>query len=1190
MAINNSDIRLMKSERMTDYSDGGGQMTGDALPDNEVNAVWDDVDRVSQVNGAVDIRKLYGAVRSDNTDKFQNSHFIVAQDSDAENVNTLLVSTGSHYDVRSDAQAAIEQYVVTSTRSPLQPVGTQRKGQKSIVMYSEVPSVAPQIGEVLVLKHDADNVEQAVKINDVTRRNQQYTYVDDGKYQTFSATEYTLELTQVLVHEFPGEEPRPGADHPTELFRTQNSDSARFYGTKPLAAAIAAGSRRLSVNGVFSPIVPVGVSETPILDQAPGLVSRVVQPCGDEVTLAAAGVSGRVTLTLPSAFVPGSLRLVSNGAEYRDRGNTLQLMSGAGFLTDASVEATAGRIVMNVSSSRNVMVYFLPGAPVELVPYTDAIDIQQGNRQLTYTAQLAPVPMPGSLRIDYQYQGKWNSIRDDGTGALIGEGASGNVNKTTGSLAFSLPVLPDEGSKILLGWACSPYRVNVENTPNKKAALVFQLPTDPAADSLKVLWSRGSNNYSVTLNGQDELTGHGAGRLNGKEVLLSPQSLPDGPITIEYNKLNQTHNQHTQLIPEITGQNVLINLGVNNIVARSVYFSLHVERIVKTTVNGVVSESRIKSMFAFRGLADGSLYFKDPRNILSRNIVGAIDAAAGTISIDGAALKYVVRDVVFPQTNTVLGGAEFLDVTRDYTVAAQTVIVNYSAAPGSAESAKTTITLPLSDVEVQLPVSDDLVVPGALLCKVSNGLISDRGDGTLVRNWNLQTGAGELVGEINYQNSEAFLRYEAIRSYISNLNFETVALATGIGAATAVKRVVFRTDSYPLRPSGLQFLARRVTDTALLRATSDSDGSISGTFDTNDKLDELPQPSGFEKYNIPIRPMASSSGGASGQAVYDSGLVDISFTQPVVLSSLTYNAVAFKSVPLDPSVLGLDPVKLPSNGQVPIFRPGNTVVIHNTESVQVPTPQAGAEIDCGRANLAGAYIIGANKKRLAANQYSVDKKAGKVTLSNPFSAEDSEGASLTMPLSVEHRIESMAVLGEVNIDGSIELLTAVGHDFPKENSFVSSAVLTGDLQARVWSLFSQKLEQGGFHDTRQGEDSTAKFDDLNYPILISNQSAVKERWKILFLSPTEFQLIGEELGVVGTGTTINDFAPVNPKTNGPYFTIKKDGWGDGWIGSNIVRFNTEAAAAPVWAVRTVLPSSDPVQDGVISIEFRGDSD
>ncbi|MFO7073861.1 hypothetical protein P3E18_26850, partial [Pseudomonas aeruginosa] len=86
------------------------------------------------------------------------------------------------------------------------------------------------------------------------------------------------------------------------------------------------------------------------------------------------------------------------------------------------------------------------------------------------------------------------------------------------------------------------------------------------------------------------------------------------------------------------------------------------------------------------------------------------------------------------------------------------------------------------------------------------------------------------------------------------------------------------------------------------------------------------------------------------------------------------------------------------------------------------------------------------------------------------------------------------------------------------------------------------------------------------PPLIANRGAIDAKWALVFNSSTSFSVVEEKLGVIANGTTTTDTAPINPETNTPYFTIRKEGWGSGWAAGNAVRFNTDSCLGPMWIV------------------------
>lgn len=1178
MAISAEDVVILKSERQTDETDGGGQMTGTVIPNGQINNLWDDISRPLMAIGGVSMRKLFLAVRSANADKGLGSHFIILKDSSAANVSTLLFSTGDHYDQRLSAQNAVEQYVVMSTRSSLRPVGTQRQGQVAITVYSEDVDDAPEVGEVLILVQG--NKQQAVKINRVGVRRVSYTYINNSSYAKFTAYEMTLTITQPLQYEFEGADPSPLATRLTDIYNAQTNAGARYYGIKPLAAAALSGSRSVQVESIFSPVIPAATTEQAVLDQKPGLLASAVQQSGVSRVLSLGTHSGTAMLTLPNGWVPGSLQLTIGGSLYTDDGSALKLASGIERLSAAAVvDARRGTLQLPLLSSQAISATFLPGVTVELMPYTDSVTVTAGNRQLTYTEQLAPVPMPGSVRIEFSYLGRWFTITDNGTGKLSGSAASGTINYTTGSLSFTLPGEPDLGTDILYTWAQSPYRT-LPAAVDLDAWVAVDLPAQPVAGTAVITWSRNSSQYTATANASNVLAGHASGYIRGTRIYMRPTAMPTSAITVSFSRHIAGVQLATMSVAEQTGGSLSINLGTS-VRQGSVSFSLQASVDVNTTINGVVTTTRVKR--TYRMVCDGL-----NRVMHSRQQVGSIDTNTGVITLDASSLRTDVSE--FVQTDSsALGGGQYLTTTKTVRIETQSLAVSYYASTTATPVVETHTqaladTLITADLDATQPF-----IPGSIVVALGGLELVDRGDGYLYRSFNAVTAAGLQTGQIDYPSGSISIPLLPLVSTVPNIEGQLLCAASGIGVAAAVSKLVFRTSASPLRPSGLQFMARRAADAALLRAESANDGTINGSFDAADTLTSLPQGSSLSSYSLPIVPVAMTAGSASGTVDYVNGVVRLTFSQPVILSTLTYNAVSYTTIPLDPDVLGLNPVKLPTNGYVPVFQSGYLAVVHNTQRITLAAPIAGQVLECGRPSLAVVTIKDAADTDLDPAMFVVDRVTGVVTLADPFTAQDAEGNSLTLPLTLSHRVEDVVSLGVVGVDGTLQLLTELTHDYPAETSFVSAAVYFGTLQARIKNMHDRQTDDGGFDDTT-GTPATASFDSVNWPILIDNRSAVKERWKIKFTSSTGFQCIGEQRGVIGTGSINADFAPLNPFTGEPYFTIKTSGWGAGWVASNVLRFDTDPAAAPVWAIRTVLPSSGVAPEDATIFEGRVEAD
>ena len=77
----------------------------------------------------------------------------------------------------------------------------------------------------------------------------------------------------------------------------------------------------------------------------------------------------------------------------------------------------------------------------------------------------------------------------------------------------------------------------------------------------------------------------------------------------------------------------------------------------------------------------------------------------------------------------------------------------------------------------------------------------------------------------------------------------------------------------------------------------------------------------------------------------------------------------------------------------------------------------------------------------------------------------------------------------------------------------------------------------------------------------------------MFTGDSQYELYGEQLGLVAKGDILSDLAPTNPATGKPYFTLNRLSFGGGWAARNCVRFNTYGTPSPVWILRAVQPSA-----------------
>lgn len=506
----------------------------------------------------------------------------------------------------------------------------------------------------------------------------------------------------------------------------------------------------------------------------------------------------------------------------------------------------------------------------------------------------------------------------------------------------------------------------------------------------------------------------------------------------------------------------------------------------------------------------------------------------------------------------------------------------YSA---GASSTRKTFTLAF---EPEFPLVEGVsapVVPGSVVLKTKTTpppysagetIMGDNGMGVLRE---LDTSGGASAtwvsrGTISY--ASGTVKLTNWRQYIgSKASRASVTTTIGENVSSAY---AFRTAAAPIAPSSLS-IQYAAAGGGTATVTSDSSGAISaagviGTIDYETGLVRL----AFGEF--------VTAAGNESEPWYQSDLIradgKIFKPQPIQASSIRYTAVAYSYLPLDADLIGVDPVRLPTDGKVPIFRAGSMAVVGNTQTVPAFVPSNGQIIDCGRVRLSRAVVRDSTGKALYTG-YTVDLEAGKLTFTDV--------SGMSTPVTVEHRVEDMAVISDAQISGDLTFTRRITHAYPIAGSYVSSALEYGDRYAHVSVTFDQATWDGiTWSDSASGSVATGTYNTTLSPIVVTNAGATTERWALRFRSTTTFDVIGEHVGVIATGDINTDCAPINPATSQPYMTIKALGWGAGWAAGNILRINTKGALCPAWIVRTTQPGVEAGTDYSFDLLTRGDVD
>ncbi|MGA4742198.1 hypothetical protein ACPC5Q_02365 [Acinetobacter junii] len=478
---------------------------------------------------------------------------------------------------------------------------------------------------------------------------------------------------------------------------------------------------------------------------------------------------------------------------------------------------------------------------------------------------------------------------------------------------------------------------------------------------------------------------------------------------------------------------------------------------------------------------------------------------------------------------------------------------------------------------------NERILTGSVRFKLGNDTFIDR-TSTLYRNINPSNGSGTVSGSIQYGTGIVELS-----SWTPNVDNQiTLQSLTTTTDLQPVNHISFRTPVIPIRPGSLTVVASLLSG-GQLTLTANEQGHI----ETSQAHGKVNYDTGFVDVYFYTKTEITSANRAEIEAepwylpeleYTEASLVYIDAPNWIAADSIRYNAVAYTYIPLDKGILGLSATRLPIDGRVPIFRVGDIGVVAASKSQVLPSHVAGQTYDLNDQRISWCELEDSVGTKVPFDMYVVDYDYGKVTLSGDFALN-----ALVAPLTASYRYQDLGLINDVQISGQLTFTKPLTHNYDAVDTIVGSALVIGDMQAR----YTRKFVQGSWSNAWADEPSSsilANYNDSLYPLQVTNKGAIQERWALIFTDNTNFRCVGEYSGQIGTGSVNADFAPINPVTGLPYFTVKKEGWGAGWANGNVLRFNTVAANFPVWVIRTVKQSEPTVMSDQFQIMLRGDID
>ncbi|MFZ6872871.1 hypothetical protein ACO0LF_12465 [Undibacterium sp. Di27W] len=1203
MPIQAGDVALVTSRVMDDVPEGGGGPTAATILDGTSNSIFPDISELDRAGGRVNLRKVFASVLTNSVDTYFGANVIVAEPPTDPKVSVTLFSTGQVFDTRASAKGRIESYLSLGARYPGNLFGDHIAGQRIVTLLQRESIPAPAVGDTLVMrKNDGlpNQLEQYIKVIAVSSRVRTFTDTNGD----FTRLEVSLTLSDALTADFAGldaNRTEPGASEyigKTRMFSTIVADAARYYGVVPLTQAAALGDLVVKGASIFTQLVPSTKVEVPIADARMSQRALPLLKAGDPYTNTVnAALNKTQSLYIGGKILPGSFSLAVGSVSVNDKGGVL-------FNSDTAVGAidyengvvSVSTNIFGTGVNSTTYTYTPADTPTSVTSSVGVPVTAQGQRA-NWVFSIASIPARGTLQVSYRALSRWYVLSDDGSGAIRGSESvigAGSVNFSTGTVSVTLGTLPDVGSQIILQWvdtstsrpmALIPGQLNDQV---KAFGKVVTINDAIKPGSLMLTWNDGAARTATDNNGA--LTGDATGTVNyatGK-VHFCPKSLPVKNTAVAMATINAAAvigaittftdggaNWTFSVVGPVRPRTLLLSIYTNYSGQTWYYSSVDKQELLKVVDDGA---GHLQIANYDSNLTVGTINYTTGECTLLKTIGGykkeENNYQSTSFLPDGTVqVGQVISKSMYIRTLNIQNGATTPpgEITSPWAwwVGTQhnAAELMYVGSDGTGQTYNFTL--------------DSLFMPSAPVPSAFN-LSGKRhfvtADNRLVRDISTTTGTGTLcgsIGAVSSVNGVVLTDWAAGASNAPN----GIAGIDSEGTASLTDAVTFRTAVAPLFNGGF---------------------SLDGTKQNGDNFSVSPDINGI--INNPASGVFGvvdfNNGICSlrfGAAVDDThandpGIMNLSYlgiagvkyvkTSAVKTDSLRYNAVGYSYLPLDQNILGLDPVRLPTDGKVPIFRQGSFVVVGHTATINPGTVVNGQTINCARVRLSRIRVIAGNGQVINTG-YTQDLEAGTITFVDV--------SSYVMPVTVEHRIEDMAMVTDAQINGQLTLSRALTHNFPV-GSYVSSAMIIGDTHARVSVLFDQATFNNAWQDTVNGADAQGTYNDTLAPIVVTNKGALTERWAIRFTNTTSYDIIGEHVGVIGTGTTTADSSPINPAANVPYFTLKAIGFGSGWAVGNVLRFNTIGATNPIWVARTILQGPPTTNNDKFTLLVRGDID
>lgn len=1154
MAITQNDLEILKSEIMADTPDGGGLPTGIAVIDGVSNNLFPDVSDIDRLIGRVRLRKVSLAVKTANAELLQAVRMLFTELPDNPNISVFAFKASSFADRRVDAQNKIESYLAFGTRWAGHVLETQLSGQRVIQISLDKGDPLPSIDQPLVLVQNEGQSDEfyqylrPLKIETVERRFQK------NAQDTVTRIIATIEFGDTLNKSFVGLTvpefyQNTSTSRRAILREARIADAAKYYSASRLAEPVVAmQSRQVMIDSIFTQVVPSTMVETPLLRLDPVNQSESQSVSDGVITInQSVNATSGTAFNLSGGVGVGTLSLTVGDITLTDAKGELRTALGVSY---GAINYSTGQVTWYsnmIKGQVTVTGSYKPASDIIRVAQTD-YQIVGSNAGYNYVRELGVAPLAGSLKASYVVQGSVYTVTDDGRGNLVDVNGSGRGTITGKTALLTTEAIPDAGSHIIYTFAVDldtyKYGATVLNKPYHVLGVTRAVKGD-----ITITW--GAN--SAVLSGGN-ITGDASGKASSNQIMLAPNSTvaKGTSYTLAYDEYDEASVK--TVTDTVQGGSVSLDLGqaftsakidvvVNNINAGNAKLKVELD------INASNSTITLLNTYVATGENGWSRLTDAEYNYKATIQNPVVNKVTGVVTFDiSFSKKYSVVRINQVSTDSSANSIPYVfEGVQSY--ALQTSVSTMTAIIGSTSTTQTSTGI-FSDMRIDLAQDNAArVITNSVYLTALGKTLNDKSGSVY--------DAATKVGVIDY--SAGVITLNEWQAGVTN-NANLISMMREQNPLS-VGNIIFRAPNAPLKEASLQIDATLEDGTAISLST-DALGNITGSKYAHGTVDfkaAVVMLYFYEKLGVVANPTVVDEPWYDAANIYTDGGLDY-INKPIYVKpdSVRYNAIAYSYLPLDKELIGLDPVRLPTDGRVPFVRKGDSIAITELKTMALPTNAANDTFDLGFERLSDVNVVDSTGKKVSFDYLNIDLDAGTLQLNSSF-----DMVGYTAPITAKYRIMDIALVVDTDISGRVTLSTPITHDYSTAAVF-SSMLLAGDMQARAYNVFGQKSWTSVFSDSLIGDATTSQLQVTNNPIVVTNRDAIEERWALVFTSDKAFNIIGQTVGQIGTGTTSTLTAPINPMTGYAYFTIPAAAWGTGWSANNVVRINTAAAKYPVW--------------------------